>query len=116
MADQPKAIALAKWLTSDLPSDGHGMSLADAAAELIALQAANEQLQATVNEADRRAGAAERQLESERDTNQRRDSWMRTAKQEAGYGNNTSFDVVWAEALAALLEVRKQKGLTGPAA
>lgn len=42
------------------------------------------------------------------DSEQKRAMWLRDAKEAAGYGNNVSFDVVWAEALAALNE---KKGL-----
>lgn len=51
------------------------------------------------DEADRRAGAAERELEFEKDSSSRRASWLRTAKQQWGVHENVSFDVVWEEAL-----------------
>lgn len=67
------------------------------------VEAANliESLQAQLNEADRRAGAAERENVSlRRDICDRR-RWLDEAKREAGYDANVSFDVVWAEALQA---------------
>ena len=37
----------------------------------------------------------------------RRQSWMDDAKRAAGYSYNTSFDAVWADALAALLKSKQ---------
>ena len=54
------------------------------------------------DEADRRAGAAERQMEYLKDTASRRDAWMSRAKRDAEYDDNVSFDQVWEEALKAL--------------
>jgi hypothetical protein len=51
------------------------------------------------DEADRRAGAAERDLEKEREDSQRRASWLWQAKQEWGVNDNVSFDVIWEECL-----------------
>lgn len=60
------------------------------------------------DEADRRAGAAERlNAHLEKSASLTR-SWLDEAKRAAGYSANVSFDVVWAEALAALLEKRSQ--------
>jgi len=53
-----------------------------------------------LGEADRRAGAAERSLEWERDANQKARQWRDKQKVEAGYNPNVSFDVVWTETLA----------------
>lgn len=52
------------------------------------------------DDADRRAGAAARQLEYAQDSASRRSSWLDKAKKEWGVDSNVSFDVVWAEALA----------------
>ena len=49
------------------------------------------------DEADRRAGAAERKMESLKDAAIRRNHWLQQAKQDRGYDNNVSFDVVWKE-------------------
>lgn len=51
------------------------------------------------DEADRRAGAAERRLESELEASNARRSWLDKAKDQWGVDRNVSFDVVWAEAL-----------------
>jgi len=109
MAEEAKALVLASWLESELPADGNGMSVDAVAAELRRLHSANEALQATLNEADRRAGAAERELASKEDATQRQASWIRKAKAAAGYDNNISFDVVWDDALKALLDARGAK-------
>jgi hypothetical protein len=58
------------------------------------------QLQAELNEADRRAGAAERKLAEETSSRIRRNSWLREAKREWGAHKNASFNSVWEEALA----------------
>lgn len=56
-------------------------------------------LRAERDEADRRAGAAERRLADEVDARCRRDSWLRKAKEKWGVSSDCSFDLVWAEAL-----------------
>lgn len=38
----------------------------------------------------------------------RRNSWLAKAKREAGYDDNTSFDVVWAKALKAYLDLQNR--------
>lgn len=53
------------------------------------------------DEADRRAGAAERQLEHANDNIRARTRWLDQAKDDAGFHRNVSFDKVWAAALAA---------------
>jgi len=58
--------------------------------------------------ADARAGKAERLLASEQEGSRARASWLKKAKQDAGYDPNVSFDVVWEEALAALKEKRSR--------
>ena len=52
------------------------------------------------DEADRRAGAAERSLSYLQDSENARKSWLSDAKKAWGYHDNVSFDVIWAEALA----------------
>ena len=69
------------------------------------VEAHTKVLKADLDEADRRAGAAERLLEFEVDSRIKRDVWLRKAKAEAGYDNNVSFDVVWQDVL------KKSKGV-----
>ena len=52
------------------------------------------------DEADRRAGAAERAYKTYLDAAVARDSWLRKAKAQWGADSSISFDVVWSEALA----------------
>lgn len=52
------------------------------------------------DEADRRAGAAERLRAYAEDTTARRQAWLKKAKAEAGYEDGVSFDRVWDETLA----------------
>ena len=54
------------------------------------------------DEADRRAGAAERRLAWEKEGTVKREQWLDKAKRDAGYTTTVSFDEVWAAALAAL--------------
>lgn len=58
---------------------------------------AYEAVVAERDDADRRAGAAERRLGGAEDTSQRRVGWLREAKQARGYRDHVSFDTVWAE-------------------
>lgn len=58
------------------------------------------QLTKELHDADRRAGAAEREMEYLKEDALNRDSWLRKAKQQWGVDYNVSFDVVWAQALA----------------
>lgn len=57
-------------------------------------------LKRQLDEADRRAGAAERLLDYEKSKTEERESWLRKAKEEWGVNNYISFDRVWEEALA----------------
>jgi hypothetical protein len=57
------------------------------------------QLQSDLDEADRRAGAAERANAKLIDEASARKSWLSKAKREAGYDEAVSFDVVWQETL-----------------
>ena len=59
-----------------------------------------KRLKAERDEADRRAGAAARQMADMQDTITRRQTWLFEAKREWGVDDNISFDVVWKEALA----------------
>ena len=63
------------------------------------------------DEADRRAGAAERRMADYVDYRIKSTQWTDEAKRAAGYHVNVSFDEVWAEALAALIEKRGAKPL-----
>lgn len=71
-------------------------------AALRASQEREAQAVAERDEADRRAGAAERRNEQLREDAFRRSQWLRKAKEEAGYDDDVSFDVVWRDALAAI--------------
>ena len=88
---------------SDSDSDGHGRmwnQRANLDTELLA------SMKAERDDADRRAGAAERTLEVYREESRSRNLWLSKAKEAAGYDDGISFDRVWAEALAALKEKR----------
>lgn len=73
------------------------------------------ELQKQLNEADRRAGAAERQMEDLKEAAAKRSNWLYKAKQEAGYDSSISFDIVWAETLAlaklAMMEMKQRNGI-----
>ena len=56
-----------------------------------------------LDEADRIAGEATRQLRQYKDDAMRVSLWRDRQKREAGFSTNISFDVVWERALAALL-------------
>jgi len=51
---------------------------------------------AELDEADRRAGEAERKLAYYIDWQRKNQSWLSEAKRAEGYSDNTSFDDVWA--------------------
>jgi hypothetical protein len=70
-----------------------------AADELARLRADVARLTAELNEADRRAGAAERRCAGMDEERTARERWLRRAKEEAKYDDTVSFDVVWAETL-----------------
>lgn len=53
------------------------------------------------DEADRRAGAAERRLADLEDSARKRERWMRQTKEARGYSEWTSFDRVWADTCKA---------------
>lgn len=81
-----------------------------AADRIEALEAENAKLKAERDEADRYAGATRRELESMEESRRSYEWWLRDAKEAAGYPDAISFDVVWAEALAALKEKRAALG------
>jgi hypothetical protein len=75
------------------------------------------ELEAERDEADRRAGAAERMAATVKERLVKEDLWRYRAKEERGYGFNVSFDVVWretcakadrADRLAAMLKEAKE--------
>lgn len=70
-------------------------------------------LRAERDEADRRAGAAERLLADRDDSIMRREQWLRRAKEERGYGQNTSFDRVWSETCALADRAKETDRLPG---
>ena len=55
------------------------------------------QLRAERDEADRRAGAAERKLAALEETERKTQSWLAEQKRRRGYGPHVSFDRVWAD-------------------
>lgn len=52
------------------------------------------------DEADRRAGAAERRLDHLEKAERNAQRWLEERKEELGYDTGVSFDTVWAETLA----------------
>jgi hypothetical protein len=52
-----------------------------------------------ISEQDRMIGELTRANNNLEDTNRRRQDWLREAKKQAGYPDQMSFDVVWAETL-----------------
>lgn len=81
-------------------------ALNERAVEISQLRSEMRELNRTLAEADRRAGAAERVLAGLREDVYRMDQCRARQKTEAGYHRNVSFDVVWDEALAAMIEKR----------
>ncbi len=57
-------------------------------------------LTAERDEADRRAGAAEREMASLKEEARKRRWWLDSAKEARGYGMYVTFDRVWAETCA----------------
>lgn len=94
--------------------DDYGRGLAvldDAADEIARLRDENARLLAERDDADRRAGAAEREQERDREAAYARDSWLRRAKEQWGVASIVSFDVVWDEALAAKKDAERYRWL-----
>lgn len=54
-----------------------------------------EEMKKIIDEADRRAGAAERQLAHLKDGAAKRERWKNDAKRQRGYEEGVSFDRVW---------------------
>lgn len=71
------------------------------AAERDEARAAIASAEAERDEADRRAGAAERRSANLEKSDVLRSQWLARAKRERGYPDATSFDTVWAETCAA---------------
>lgn len=81
--------------------------------EIEGLTAENARLKAERDEADRRAGAAEREMADLTEEARKRRWWLDDAKRARGYNTNTSFDTVWAETCAKADEAdRLTAGLT----
>ena len=59
------------------------------------------------DDADRRAGAATREMEDLIDSQHRRTRWLDTAKEQWGVHRNISFDVVWDESLKNKSELER---------
>lgn len=83
-----KDFRLAKWIR-DLAA-----STIEARAER---DATIERLTKERDEADRRAGAAERRNEDLQDSYSKRQSWLWKAKESEGFSQNGSFDDLWAK-------------------
>ena len=80
------------------------------AAEVIRAQADHiASLEAERDEADRRAGAAEREMQTLKDTIARLNSVRSKQKRDWGVDDNTSFDVIWNEALALKAQLSQAK-------
>lgn len=62
------------------------------------------ELKIDLDEADRRAGEAERMLAQAQDSKIKRDLWLSKAKADWGVSDNVSFDTVWEEALKLKLD------------
>lgn len=77
--------------------------------ELRYLRTAMQARSRELDEADRRAGAAERNAERLKEDAAARAVWLAKAKRDAGFSDATSFDVVWAQALPLLIDARTNK-------
>lgn len=91
--EQPEARDLAYWIahTTDNPT----------AALIQSLRARVQELEAERDEADRRAGRAERHMAGLNDDVRRFEAARRRMKAQWGVHDNVSFDVVWQQALDA---------------
>jgi hypothetical protein len=83
------AVQEADDMLSDL-----GMKIDTLMGDKIDLETKVESLTRERDDADRRAGAADRQLECYKDGKLRRSAWTDTWKEKLGYDRNVSFDVV----------------------
>jgi hypothetical protein len=79
--------------------------------QIEALKAEIDQLKKDLDEVDRRADAAERKNAELLESRQSEKEWLSKAKAEAGYDDNVSFDVVWAETLAKARQFDSPDGL-----
>ena len=102
--DYEKSFAFAAWNAAKPAVDNIGDQIPGSIAahhlEVI------KSLQRELGEADRRAGAAERLRARDEETLRALSTARSKMKAQAGYDDNVSFDVVWADALAALLASR----------
>lgn len=64
----------------------------------------SRQLERELNRSNQKCGELAFEVEDLKDTEQRRQSWNRERKHEAGYHENTSLDIVWAETLVKAKE------------
>ena len=95
--EQPEALRLAYELEAE-----HGSETLDDAADMLRrLYARVQELEAERDEADRRAGRAERHMASLNDDVRRFEAARRRMKAQWGVHDNISFDVVWQQALDA---------------
>jgi hypothetical protein len=62
-----------------------------------------KKMRADLAESDRINGEMLRELGTLRASAARREQWLSSAKRAAGYHDNVSFDIVWADALRALI-------------
>ena len=99
--EQPEALRLADEFDNAMAalhqiSIGHSMTI-----ELRRLHARVQELEAERDEADRRAGRAERHMAGLNDDVRRFEAARRRMKAQWGVHDNVSFDVVWQQALDA---------------
>ena len=102
--EQPEARDLAYWIahTTDNPT----------ATLIQSLHARVQELEAERDEADRRAGRAERHMAGLNDDVRRFEAARRRMKAQWGVHDNVSFDVVWQQALDAKASQAQRVPLT----
>lgn len=93
------------WSLVDGPLDT-GSGLEQAEVEKVALQRMVSILVRERDDADRRAGAAERKMAAFQDSATTHQQWLDHAKLRAGYHRNVSFDIVFDD----LLKERTERG------
>ena len=101
------------------PNDHHGNGLIPSPAtngQLQELRRTIERLTRERDEADRRAGAAERELASARETLACHSRSRERMKDEAGYDRNVSFDIVWSDLMTELARLRPSQPTTSATA
>lgn len=89
----------ADLIASNLHLEAERESVLKCATKVADLKQRVEALEKERDEADRRAGASEREMEGLKETAFRRSMWLDNAKDQWGVDKNVSFDVVWAECL-----------------